>query len=246
MSQTNLPYVNILSCGFSDAYMKAIVSVPLTSLIPCSNRPRSFANAFSQIGLRSGRWSSCLYSSCCPVAISVIGYALLILGRGVAKSWYACSSWVTCGGACARGLCHGTNLPSFVMIGCRVVSCCTLGSGTLGVGCSGAGRGGTLVFGCSGAGRGGTLGVGSIRVSCIAFAGAISSKMAAYLFIACILSAPGCLNGVVGVGCFSELARSNAVMVAASALGMSGIFQCWGKKATVSLILPCPVVDQYT
>jgi hypothetical protein len=127
-----------------------------------------------------------MYSSCCPVAVSVTAYALLILGRGIAKSWHARSSWVTCGGACARGLRHSTNLPSFVMIGCHVISCCTLVSETLRVRCSGAG----------------TLGVGSVRVSCVAFAGAISSRMVANFFIACILSVPGCLNGVVGVGCW--------------------------------------------
>jgi hypothetical protein len=101
-----------------------------------------------------------MYSSCLPVSMYVTAYVLLILGRGVAKSWYAHSSWVACCGACARGLRRGMNLPSFVMIGCRVVTCRTLGSGTLGVGRSDADRVGTLVVGCLGAGCVGTIGVG--------------------------------------------------------------------------------------
>jgi hypothetical protein len=75
-----------------------MVSVPFISRTPCANRPNSFANALSQMGFRSGRWSSWRYSSCWPVATSVTAYALLILGSGVARSWYAHSSCVTYGG----------------------------------------------------------------------------------------------------------------------------------------------------
>jgi hypothetical protein len=83
-------------------------------------------------------------------------------------------------------------------------------------------------------------------VSCVAFAGAISSKMAANFVIACILSVPGCLNGMVGVGCCRAWARSNDAIVASFALEMTGILQCWGGDSSVLLILSCPVVEQYT
>jgi hypothetical protein len=61
------------------------VSVPLTSLIPCANRPSSFATTFSQIDLRSGRFSSFLYSSCCHMVMSVTAYVLLILGGALLR-----------------------------------------------------------------------------------------------------------------------------------------------------------------
>jgi hypothetical protein len=76
--------------------------------------------------------------------------------------------------------------------------------------------------------------------------GAISSNMDAKFVIACILSDPGCLNGVVGVGCSNACVRSAATMAAASALDIPGTLQFWGGDSTVSLILLCPVVEQYT
>jgi hypothetical protein len=85
----------------------------------------------------------------------------------------------------------------------------------------------TLGSGCSGDCRGVTLGVGAVRLS-LSRAGAISSKIAANFLIACILSAPGCLNGVVGAGCCRACARSAAAIAAASALDIPGTLQCWG------------------
>jgi hypothetical protein len=65
-------------------------------------------------------------------------------------------------------------------------------------------------------------------------------------FISCILSVPGCLNGVIGVGFAKAFVRSNAAIVAASTLETPGTLQCLGKNYTVSLIRACPVVEQYT
>jgi hypothetical protein len=76
--------------------------------------------------------------------------------------------------------------------------------------------------------------------------GTIASKIDTNLFIACILSVPGCLKGVVGAGFLNAWVRSNAALVAASALESPGTLQCFGKNSTVLLILSCPVVEQYT
>jgi hypothetical protein len=75
--------------------------------------------------------------------------------------------------------------------------------------------------------------VGSVSSFTGVFLGAIDSKIAANFFISCILSVPGCLNGVIGVGFFKALVRSNAAIVAASALESPGTLQCLGE------ILPC-------
>jgi hypothetical protein len=53
---------------------------------------------------RSGCWSKCRYSSCCPVTTSVTECADSILSKAVDTSWYALSSCVTCGGMWAHGL----------------------------------------------------------------------------------------------------------------------------------------------
>jgi hypothetical protein len=76
--------------------------------------------------------------------------------------------------------------------------------------------------------------------------GAIYSNMDANFLIAFILSDPGCLNEVVGVGCSSACVRSTAAMVAVSALEITDNLQCWGKNSIVSLILSFPVVERYT
>jgi hypothetical protein len=109
---------------------------------------------------------------------------------------------------------------------------CTLGAGTIDVG--------TVGVGCVD-----IFGVGSVSSSTVVLSGAIDSKIAANFFIACILAVPGCLNGVVGAGFFKSWARFNVTTVAASALESPGTLQCLGKKSTVSLILSCPVVEQY-
>jgi hypothetical protein len=102
----------------------------------------------------------------------------------------------------------------------------------------------TLGSGCLGDCRGVTLGVGAVILS-LSRAGAISSKIAANFLIACILSVPGCLNGVVGAGCCRACVRSAAAIAAASALDITGTLQCWGGNSTVSHILSCPVAEQY-
>jgi hypothetical protein len=71
----------------------------------------------------------------------------------------------------------------------------------------------------------------------------ITSKIAANFFIFCTLSVPGCLNSVIGVGVAKAFVRSNASIVAASALESPGTLQC-GKNSTVSIIRSCPVVEQ--
>jgi hypothetical protein len=106
----------------------------------------------------------------------------------------------------------------------------TLGAGTVFVGTGGVG----------------CVVVGSVSSSPVVRLGTIASKIAANLFIACILSVPGCLKGVVGAGFLNAWVRSNAALVAASVLESPGTLQCFGKKSTVSLILSCPVVEQYT
>jgi hypothetical protein len=159
-------------------------------------------------------------------------YALLILGSSVARSWYAHSSCVTCGGRWPRGLCRAwTWVGSMGPTGVKFS--CTLGVGTIGVG--------TLGVGCVA-----IFGAGSVRSFVVVFSGAINSKIAANFFIACILSVPGRLNGVVGAGLFKAWVRSDAVIVAAYTLESPGTLQCWGKNSAVSLILSCPVVEQYT
>jgi hypothetical protein len=97
---------------------------------------------------------------------------------------------------------------------------CTLGFGTIVVG--------TLGVGCVD-----IFGVGSVSSSTGVLLGAIDSKIAANFFISCIMSVPGCVNGVIGAGFFKALVRSNVAIVAASALESSGTLQCLGK------ILPC-------
>jgi hypothetical protein len=81
-----------------------MASVPFISRTPCANRTNSFANAFSQMGFRSGLCNSWRYLSCWPVATSVNAYDLFILGSGVTRSWYSRSSCVTCGGRWPLGL----------------------------------------------------------------------------------------------------------------------------------------------
>jgi hypothetical protein len=100
----------------------------------------------------------------------------------------------------------------------------------------------------------GTLGVGGVDIFCVVslslftcvLLGAIDSKISVNFFISCILSVPGCLNRVIGVGFAMEFVRSNSAIVAASALESPGTLQCLGKNSTVSLIHSCPVVEQYT
>jgi hypothetical protein len=94
---------------------------------------------------------------------------------------------------------------------------------------------------CSGV----TLGVGAVRLS-LSRADAISSKIATNFLIACILSVPSGLNGVVGARCCRACSRSAAAIAAASALDIPGTLQCWGGNSTVSHILSCPVAEQYT
>jgi hypothetical protein len=114
------------------------------------------------------------------------------------------------------------------------VTCgCTLGVGTIDVDTLGVG--GVVIFG-----------VGSVCLFTGVRLGAIDSKIAANFFISCILSVPGCLNGVVGVGFAKTFVRSNAAIVAASALESPGTLQCLGNNSTVSLMRSCPVVEQYT
>jgi hypothetical protein len=212
--------------------MKTMVSVPFISRTPCANRPTSFANTFSQMGFRSGLCNSWRYSSCWHVATSLTLYALLILGSGVARSWYARSSCVTCGGRCPLGLRRAWTWVGSV--GRSGVECyCTLDVGTIGVS--------TLGVGC-----GAIFGVGSVRSIVAVVSGAIYSKIATNFFIDCILSMPGRLNGVVGSGLFKTWVSSNTAIVAASTLESPGTLQCRGKNSTMSLILSCPVVEQYT
>jgi hypothetical protein len=150
------------------------------------------------------------------MATSVTVYVLLIQGSGVARSWCARSSCVTCGGIWSLGLWRAwTWSGSVIRLG--VMSSCTLGVGTIGVG--------TLGVNCVV-----TLGIGLVRSSVVAFCGAIDSKIAANFSIACIISMPVCLNGVVGAGLFKAWARSNAAIVAASALESPGTLQCWGRN----------------
>jgi hypothetical protein len=68
-----------------------------------------------------------------------------------------------------------------------VTRACTLGVGTVDVG--------TLGVGCVD-----IFGGGSVSLFTGVLLGAIDSKIAAKFFISCILSVPGCLNGVIGVG----------------------------------------------
>jgi hypothetical protein len=59
---------------------------------------------------------------------------------------------------------------------------------------------GTVDGGTLGVGGVDIFGVGSVSLFIGVLLGAIDSKIAANFFISCILSVPGCLNGVVGVG----------------------------------------------
>ena len=61
ISQTILPYVNFLSLGTLDLGINMTVYVPLTSLMPWSSCPNSFAKDISQIFL-SGNLNRCLFS----------------------------------------------------------------------------------------------------------------------------------------------------------------------------------------
>jgi hypothetical protein len=102
---------------------------------------------------------------------------------------------------------------------------CTVDVGTLDVG-------GVVIFG-----------VGSVCLFTGIYLGAIDLKIAANFFISCILSVPGCLNGVVGVGFAKVFVRSNAAIVAESALESPGTLQCLGQNSTVSLMRSS---EQYT
>jgi hypothetical protein len=82
----------------------------------------------------------------------------------------------------------------------------TLGAGTVFVGTGGVG----------------CVVVGSVSSSPVVRLGTIASKIAANLFIACILSVPGCLKGVVGAGFLNAWVRSNAAIVATSSLESPG------------------------
>jgi hypothetical protein len=70
-----------------------------------------------------------------------------------------------------------------------------------------------------------TIGVGTIVVGCVVTIGVGSVKIATNFLITCILSVPGCLNGVVGAGLFKAWVSSNATIVAASALESHGTLQ---------------------
>jgi hypothetical protein len=105
---------------------------------------------------------------------------------------------------------------------------------------------GTLGDGGVGEVRFSTLGIGSIILGVGSCCGAIFSNIAANSLNTCILSDPGCLNGVHGAGWMSVWERSAATMVAASTLDRPGTLQFWGMASMVSKILSCPVVEQYT
>jgi hypothetical protein len=105
-----------------------------------------------------------------------------------------------------------------------VTRSCTLGVGTVGVG--------TLGVSCVD-----IFGVGLVSSFSGVLLGVIDSKIAANFFISCILSVPGCLNGVIGVRFFKALVRSNAAIVAASALESPGTLQCLGKILQCRLFL---------
>jgi hypothetical protein len=138
--------------------------------------------------------------------------ACLILGSGVAISWYALS--FTYRGWCWRGL-HRT---------------CGNDGGTLGNGCRGSFCSGVTV-------SVGTLGdcicgvgwpvvvvtVGTLGVS--PGGDAIVSNISANSLIACIRLYPSCWKGVAGDMCSSAWVRSIAAITAASALDIPGTLQ---------------------
>jgi hypothetical protein len=140
---------------------------------------------------------------------------------GVFNSRYALSSWEMSAGWCCHGMRRGMYGNSIVPIGLVGLVVGTLGDGVAG----------DCWFG--------TLGVGSVY-------GVIFLNIAANSFIACILSGPGCLNGVAGAGFRSVWVRSDAAILALSALDMAGTLQCWGKNSTVSTIRSCSVIEQNT
>jgi hypothetical protein len=157
------------------------------------------------------------------VSWSVTEYAVLIRGDGVANSLYARSSCEIIVGLCCLGLPRGISGNDVVLVGLAGRAVDTLGDGDVG------------------ATRFVTLGVGSSTIGVGACCGVILLKIADNSLIACILSDPGCLNGVAGTGCMISYV---ADMVVASALDRPGTLQCCGVNLMVSTIRSCPVVAQ--